>query len=172
MKMTIAAALRRIKKLKGEIATLDGRIRHSACHIEGKEPPFAFEASTASRREKVAELTRLQTLVAVSNARTSFAHGGMGVLSVEAIKRLDEIKSEIALLNGLPIRDRVRDVEIESESEWDDASRRSVTVKKEIVHLSAMSRVAQAEAISKLTAEFEALNVALEACNHSTFIDS
>jgi len=170
MKMTVAAALRRIKKLKGEIATLDARIKSAACHLEGKEPPFPFEESMAERSKKVSELVGLQTQVAISNANTSFEVGGVMVPVVGAIRQLEEIKARISLLGGLPIRDRVRDVEIERNQEWSDEHEKLVTRATEKVFLSAMTRVAQAEKISALTAQFEELNVALEACNHGTFV--
>mgnify|MGYP006273853241 CR=1 FL=1 len=170
-KMTVAAALRRIKKLKGEIATLDMRIKQSACHLEDKEPPFSYGASMEERTKKVMDLSRLQTVVAVSNATTSFQYEGLSILVVGAVKHLEEIKAKIALLNGLPIRDRVRDVEVERVNEWSDEHERAVTRTTEKVHLSSISRAQQAEQIASLTSQFETLNVALEACNHSTFIE-
>lgn len=172
MKMTVAAALRRIKKIKGELSTLDARIRQSACYIEGKEPPFSFEESMSERERKVGQLSMLSARVSVSNASTTFEFAGGPVVVVGAIKRLEEIKSQIALLNTLPIRDRAIDTEFESDTFWDDNLNRSVVQKKAIVHRSAMTRAAQAAQIASLATQFEDLNVALEACNHSTFIEA
>lgn len=169
-KMTVAAALRRIKKLKGEIAILDARIKSAACYLEGKEPPFPFEGSMQERSLKVSELVGLQMRVAISNANTSFELAGVAIPVVGAIRQLEEIKARIALFNGLPIRDRLRDVEIERNQEWSDDHDKVVTRTSEKVFLSAMTRVVQAEKIAALTAQFEELNVALEACNHATFV--
>lgn len=169
-KITVAAAIRRIKKLKGEIGTLDARIKNASVYEEGKNPAFSFDESIASRRDKVIELMRLQTKVSISNASTVFLWDGSQVVVAYAIRYLQEIKSEAALLAALPIRERVRDVMQSREAEWNDEAEKSVFVVKQTVHISEMSKVEQARQIERLTGTFETLNTALEACNHETFI--
>ncbi len=173
-KMTVAAALRRIKKLKGEISELTTRATSAASYPELRPPPFEYWATVEARHKKIEEMVGLQEAVSISNAstRVTYNHEGVRVLSVpRAIRALDELKSDISFLQSLPIHDRKRDVEQRREQIWDDTLDKTVTRLVEVVTLSVMTPEERAQDIERMQAHFEALNVALEARNHDVYIE-
>lgn len=169
--VTVAAAIRRIKKLKGELGVLDARLKSAVVYVEGKEPPFLFGETMMRREEKLSQLLQLQTALSISNAATSFSYRGGAVSVAWAIRKTQEIKALASLYAELPVRDRRRDVETKRETVWDDVTDKHVREAVETVYVSAITKVDQAAAIESLTAEFEELNTALEACNHDTKIE-
>lgn len=171
-KMTVAAALRRIKKLKGEIAELTARATSSASFPELRPPPFKYFEAEDLRRQKILEMLDLQEAVAISNASTKVTFAEDEVMSVPRVIRvLDEVKAEIAFLRDLPIHDRTRDFEQRREQIWDDALNKTVTRLVEVVTISVMTPEERARRVDMLQARFELLNVALEARNHDVYIE-
>lgn len=168
--MTAGAALRRIKKIKGEIAELDKLIKSSAVFLENKPPPFAINDLLGKRKEKVDEMLDLQTRLHTSNAGASFSFEGRTVKVNFAVRALDEIKALISLLQGLPVRDRSPDTEPDRVLEIDPTTRQPFYREAQKIFISPMTKVEQLKAISALNDEFDALNAELEACNHRTFI--
>lgn len=169
--MTAAAVLRRIKKLRGEIGILDERLKKASVYVEGKEPAFGFKDTWEARQVKLGELLKMQTALSISNAKTFFTCAGKSVNVAWAVRRTQEIKAEVSLLVMLPIREQKRDVEVRRDMIWNDAAEKSVPEVTQTVYLSALSKVEQSKLIEDLTAGFEELNTALEACNHATLID-
>lgn len=167
----MGSTLRRIASIKGEIAELDTQVQASACWVRGKEVPWNFQDVWDLRLKRVVELVMLQTKLAIANATTRFLDRGDLVTPAQAIRTLDELKAQIKLLSGLPIRDRLHDTEKLREQEWDDHLDKTVTRVTEVTYTSAMGKVAQKEMISTLKARFADLNDALEAHNHKTSLE-
>jgi len=101
----------------------------------------------------------LKTLIEVEGKQVTLAW---------AIRRLQEIKAEIAWLRGLQIREETEEVR---EQEYDDNRDRYVVVAREILHVSDLSEVKRAEEIEALHDLFEQINDAVEAANHRTEIE-
>lgn len=168
-RMTVSAALRRIKKLKGLISERDARLKEAAVCLEGKEPAFPFAATFEERRKLVDEMIVLQTAVAKSNAVTLGAGTDKTIATV--VRQLDEMKASIKMLKDFPFRTKPREEVVEESREWNDTLDKQVLVRKTLVWLSAMTQVARSEKVEALTDEFEALNNALEVSNHSAFVE-
>jgi hypothetical protein len=97
-KITIAQALRRIKKLKGQIAEHTQRAQASVSYEKDKVPAFSFGEEMLLMKAAQLELVDLQSRVAVANAKATILDGEDVITHAEAIRRLQEIKGEIAFL--------------------------------------------------------------------------
>ena len=87
----------------------------------------------------------------------------------EAIRRLQEIKSEISWLTGLQLREGTE--RMADGHDWDeDGYGRRVPVAKhrEVTHVTDLTEPERVEQIDKLKTAFERLNDAVEARNHNT----
>jgi len=166
--MSVSAALRRIKKIKGAIADRTARAQAGALYIEQKEPAFRFDASMEERSTLCTEMVKLQTLVAISNARTSV---GGGKTVAQAIRELDEMKSLIAFYKSMPVRPKARDLDVEESVDWDETMEKRVKKVKETVWISAIDQAERAARVERLMEKFEALNGEVESSNHRTMID-
>lgn len=162
---TISQGLRAIKRLKGRMAELTARAAASVSYIADKKPSFDFSATRKEVDATREELVRLESAVACANATTEIQHGDRAMSLCEAIRRLQEIKAELAWLAGLNLR---QGTERSYESEWDDESNRSVRRLHEVVYTADLTEPQRVEQIDALRHHFEALNDAVEAANHRT----
>ena len=167
-KISIAAALRRAKRIKGQIAEHTTRATAGVTWDEGKEPGFTYEASVESRAKLVAELLKLDVAVAEANAGTKLPDGKPVVY---AIRKLAELRSEIAFFRALPVRTKQIDVETERERDYDAMLEKYVMTEKTTTHRSAISQAKRSEIVDALQLEFETLNAALEHHNHKTLVE-
>jgi hypothetical protein len=170
--MTVSAAIRRVKKLKGLIAERDGRLKESAVFLESKTPAFPFGDAFGEREKLVSEMISIQTAIAKSNAVTMILSQAQAHWSVAyVVRRLDEMKATIKMLKDLPFRAKTREEVIEESRDWDETMSKQITVRKTLVWISAMSQVERAKRVESMTDTFELLNNDLEVSNHSTFIE-
>lgn len=170
-RMTMGAAIRRIKQIQGEMDELVKQANTSACWAEGKEPPFKLEEIMKTRNALCDELIELKTALAKANA-TSIVRGVKDESGNERspsywIKFLAEIKASLKLVSELPIRDRVLDTTVTREMEWNELKSEHVYVSKTQSFYSAMTRPEQVVLIKKLRDRFQVVNDALEAHNHT-----
>jgi hypothetical protein len=95
--------------------------------------------------------------------------GGKSVLYT--IRKLAELKSEIAFLRALPVRAKEKDLEIEESVAYDYSVEKNIRHEKKTVHVSAITQAQRAERVEKLQLEFETLNAALESHNHQAIVE-
>lgn len=167
-KVTIAQALRRIKKLKGQIAEHATHAQQSVSYVQGKLPAFSFSSSVSQLKTSRDEMLDLEARVAVANAkRTVTDLNGNKVVLARAVRELQEIKGQIAFLRSLNLRaETVR----EREQNWDDEQMKHITRVNEVTYVSDLSETDRAAAVKGLQDQFETLNNAVEEANHSVLV--
>lgn len=165
---TIATALRRIKRLKGDMDTLAQRAQSSVSHVKDATPSFPFKETRTLLNSTRAELIKLRASVARANAVTVITWNEENMPLAQAINVLQEIKSEISWLRGLHIR---AGVERTADWDYDESGRRSRRV-DEVTYVTSLTEVERAEELRSLADRFEQLNATVEAANHSTVLDS
>lgn len=166
-KITIAQALRRVKKLKGQIAEHTQRAQQSVSYVKGNVPAFRFDSEVASLRAAQIEMLDLQSRIAVANAKATVSFGNDTITHAEAIRRLQEMKGDIAFLKSLVIRNetvKTRD------QEYDATSGRYVPITTETTFVSDLSEKDRDKQVRDLQDGFEALNNAVEDHNHKVTI--
>jgi len=164
---TISQGLRHIKRLKGRMGELSARASASVSYEAGKKPPFDFNATREEVGKVREELVRLEAAVARANATTDIRDGDRTLSLAEAIRRLQEIKAEIAWLSGLTLR---QGTERAFEDAWNDEFHRLVRRPQEVTYESCLTEPQRVEQVDALRNRFEALNDAVEAANHRTEI--
>ena len=166
-KITIAQALRRIKKLKGQIAESTQRAQASVSNEKTKVPAFRFQEQVAVIKAAQTELVDLQSRVAVANAKATVPDGSDTITHAEAIRRLQELKGEIVFLQRLSLRnDTVRT----REQEYDDVTSKYVINVIETVWVSDLSEKDRDTQVKTLQDRFEVLNNTLEDRNHKVAV--
>lgn len=168
MTMTIASALRRIKRLKGDMDALAQRAASAVSHLKDAAPAFPFKETRSLLNATRAELIQLRAAVARANATTTVEWSGKPIALAEAIGQLQEIKAEISWLRGLTIREGTTR---SSEWDYDDMGRRSRRV-EEVTYVTNLTEVARAKELQGLADRFEQLNARVEAANHSTTLSA
>ncbi|GEM_PF-1750851 len=161
--LVLTAALRRVSELKGEIKEHGERASGAVSYVQGAEPVFRFEEEFALRAQAQEELIRLEAAVTRSNALTMISCGDRKVSIAEAIRRLQELKGDIAFWSALRVREGR---EQRRESEYDEASGRNVFRTTEVLHISAVGERARVAKVAELRKQFQSLNNAVEASNH------
>jgi len=164
MMMNIAQALRKVRKLKGQMAELTTRAASVVSHNEKNAPDFDFLKIRAELDRVRDQLVLHQAAIAIANAVTMITVGEREMTLAEAIRRLHEIRAEKAWLSGLALRYG----EEESFDYEYDGDGRSVRVKTVDVWISAMKEPERVEQLARLQDRFDELNDAVEAANHRT----
>jgi len=166
--LTVSQALRRVKKCKGRMAELTQRAAGVVSYEAGKKPDFDFKVlrgEVASVRE---ELVTLEAAVAKANALATVSFEGRHVTVAEAIRRLQELKAEMAWVSNLHLRSGT---ERQGEAEWDEELGRSVRRSREVTYVSELSEPGRVAELDALRDRFERLNDAVERQNHTTLVD-
>lgn len=167
-KITIAQALRRIKKLKGQIAENSTRAQQGVSYVQGKAPAFPFKQAVEALNEARAQMMDLESRVAVANAKKLITDPlGVKITLSRAIRVLQELKGQIAFLRGLNLREEtVR----ERETEWNDDQMKSLTRFNEVVYVSDLSEQDRDAQVRDLQDAFEILNNTVEEANHMVLV--
>jgi hypothetical protein len=166
-KITVAQALRRVKKLKGQIAEHYLRAQQSVSYEKGKEPAFRYGEQTQAMKAAQAEMVDLQSRIAIANAKATVQDGAKTLTHAEAIRVLQELKGEIAFLRGLVLRN---DVVKGREQMWDDVKATYVFTPTETTFVSDLSEKERDTQVKGLQDYFERLNNALEDHNHKVAV--
>lgn len=181
--ITISQALRKIKKLKGELAEYKQRTETAVVHDEKKAPAFSFKDSWEGYVATKAKLVGLEAGVAEANATTKITLDpsvpslkGIGkdavICSLSLIIRLlQEMRAEIALLQGLHSRVAKTEVEASVDFGWDETGEKRVKITTSTTYLCHMTQAERAEAVKKEQDAFEYLNNLLETANHKTLVE-
>lgn len=168
--VTLSAALRRIKTLKGSIATESQRMVAGVLVIQGQEPAFSFTTARIHRSELVKELLKTEVAVAEANATKKCLNGSLGI---DVIRQLQELKSEIALMQSLQSQAKKERTVVNESVDYNydvDPPRREKKTKTEI-YLCELPELAKAAEIELLKKQFEELNNQLETFNHTTLVE-
>lgn len=167
MKITINQALRRIKKLKGLIAEDRAIAANANVYVANQARPFEWGPVCTRITEEVQELIDLTSRVAAANATNTITLGGDILTHVYAIKKLGEIKAEIAWLRGVKT--------MPAKSQQIDVQRPNTAYTREVQFVNTVVDCSMTEAekvarLRTLSDEFDALNEALEKRNHEVTI--
>lgn len=166
-KITIAQALRRIKKLKGQIAEHTARAQAGVSYVQGKAPAFRFQEARAALALARNEMLDLETRVAVANAKKIVVSGELKYTLAYAVRTLQEFKGEIAFLRGLNLRsETVR----EREQTWDDDAMKHINRVNEVTYVSDLSEQDRDAQVKDLQDAFEVLNNLVEEANHTVLV--
>ncbi len=163
--LTISQGLRRIKKLKGEIAEHTQRATGSVSYQVGREPAFKFNDCMEKAQAARSELLTLQSRLAVTNALTTVKYDGKEMTLSQATRQLEEFKGQIKFIESLPVRDHEKSNE--DSFEYNDAMQR---VKATHEFRCDLPKAKQADAIKSFKEKFDALNDAVETTNHRTVL--
>lgn len=163
MSISIAAALRQSKGLKGSISTLSTRLHGVVSWEEGDEPPFVFDTVLAEYSAAVEELTKLRAAVARANATANVVFRGRRMTLAEAVLRFGELKARASLFSGLTIRKG----KVRSRSGYDDVGR---SVSETVVYHSALTEPARVVTLGELQNELDELDGLLQETNHRTVV--
>jgi len=166
-KITIAQALRRIKKLKGELAEHQSRAASCSSWVQDKPTTYSFNAEVEAIRNCQRELLNLESRVAVANATNNVTVNNVQMNLSELIRQLQEIKGEIAWLKSLSLR---TGSEKSREVDFDEATGRNVYRTVEVVYVAAMSEQERNEKVKYLQDRFEDWNNSLESANHQVLV--
>lgn len=166
-KLTIAQALRKIKKLKGQIAEHEQRAKAGVSYDVTKVPAFRFSESVKQMFSTQDEVVALESRVAVANAGNYIHDGDQRVSLAQAVRILQELKGRIAFLKGLNLRNEtVKD----RSSEWDEDQCKTVTRVTETTFTSDLSEKDRDQQVKALQDRFEVLNNAVEDANHTVSV--
>jgi hypothetical protein len=166
-KMTIAQALRRIKKLKGEIAEHETHIRSGVSYVKEKVPAFRFAEERDLWVSAKAEMLTLQARVAIANALNKIEYDGVEMPLAYAIRTLEELKGELSLLKGLVLRSETLK---EREQEWNDEKCTTITRINEVTWVCDLTEQDRAQEVKKIQSRHEDLNNVVEDANHRIFV--
>lgn len=162
--MTIAQALRRVKKLKGMIAEFQQRAQTGVTYDTAKKPAFAFKEAVDSMFATQDEMVQLEARVAIANATATVQEGSTQMPMALAIRTLQELKGRIAFLKGLHLRNETVK---NRETEWDDAEMKNITRTTETTYVSDLTEQDRDTQVKSLQDRFETLNNAVENANHT-----
>lgn len=164
-KLTVAQALRKIKKLKGQVAESSARAVIGVSYDSVKVPEFRFAESITAMTQSQLEMVALESRVAVANATTKVKHQGNDILLAQAVRTLQELKGQIAFLKGLHLRNEVVK---ERTNDWDDAEQKYKPRVVETTFVSDLSEKDRDRQVKELQNTFEVLNNSVEDANHLT----
>ncbi len=163
--MTISQALRQVMKFKGDLAERLQRAQSNVSYKEETKPAFDFKQSMEQAEILREKLVGLQTRIAITNAQTRIEFEGKPMALAHAVRTLEELKSRIAWVKGLPVRAQAET----KEDDWDyddEGKRRRVQVRWKCE----LPESARASLSEKLQDQFDRLNDVVEKVNHSTVL--
>jgi len=161
--LTISQGLRQVARLKGKIAESKTRLAGSVFHRDDQPPAFQFSATVERLKVDKAELIKLESRIALTNASTKVEFEGRQITLSEGIKRLQEAKDDIAWLKAIPCQAASTGFILEHvrlpNGEYGH-QKASTTC-----HFTEQQR---SDEVDKVQAAFDALNDLIEKKNHET----
>lgn len=162
--MTIAQALRKINKLKGQLKEALEHAAGSVHYFEDTKPAYSFEASLQEADKFRKELIALETRLRCKNAVTLLDFQETSMTLAEATCRLQELRGQIAWLKTLPSLPQA--AQDQMERHYDDIANKWMTTVR--VHRCDLPEVQRTNLVKSLQDDFDALNDAVESLNHRT----
>lgn len=181
-KYTIGQALRKIKKLKGELAKHNERAIQSLLYNEKTPPAFSYAECIKTRDAARTNLVALSTAVALANAYTRIKCDAIANISLAgALRELQEIKAQINeyqqvehltmhkdhKTTNMVTRQKLEDV---YNANGDFTGQRRVDVEEATIIICELTIGERVAAVEKLETRFESLNNAVEKANHETLL--
>lgn len=178
-KITLAQGLRLCKKLKGEIAKHAQRIEAALVYTPEAPPTFTCEEAFQGHKLAQSRLVKVSTEMACANALTKVDYEG-GMCLAQAIRTLQELKSDLARYQGYRHKGLLNAKEVTSER--DESYYEEVPGQYGPQHLQKVRKVKYTmicnltvkdceTRIDELQAAFEKLNNLVEKANHQTLIE-
>ena len=164
-RVSVSKVLRDRKALKGQIKELTERAAACVAAIVGAPADFDFATVNAERKARIDRLAGLETLLARSNVLTTVAWKDRTLCVAEVIRRMGELKGEIAFVERLALQNGPQRVHTGAY----DASRQPVY--ETVTWKSAYTEPERVKLLAELRAECEALSEVLEESNHQTLVD-
>lgn len=165
--MNISEALRKIKKLKGQLAIEDKRFVSSVSWQDDKLPVYNFAETEDAINQISSELVSLEAVVAEANAVTKVNFKDKEVSLAWLIRHLQEIKAKISKYESLHIRQEIVET---SEYVYDEDKDKNIRIKKLVAFKSAISERDKDKRVQDLKDDFETANKLLEEMNHKTIL--
>ena len=177
-KYTLSQALRRLKKLKGELSKQNERINDAIMYRKDKEPAFAYEESVAVRKKARTHLIVLSTVLAEANATHHVTFQEEKISLAGVLHILQELKAQIAEYKGYApfseLRNSRETTDVKKVEAHEDVTdeegnykgQRKVIQEEKVIIVCNVTAAERAEKIEALEKEFEELNDMLEKANH------
>jgi hypothetical protein len=165
--MTIAQALRRIKKIKGLLAEHRLRATMGVSYLLDKVPAFGFADEEAAMYLCIDELLNLESRVAVANANTMIQDNAVTMSLAKAIRSLQEIKGLISFYQSLNLRSGV---EKNRHVDWDDNLNKNITTVDVVTYVSDLTEQDRDLKVKDFQDHFESLNNLVEDANHKVLV--
>ena len=161
---TISQALRRVKKIKGELAEQLDRAKGAVVYKKGEEPAYSFstclEKSTTLRNE----LLELEARITLTNASNVISFDGKSITLAYAVKLLKELKGQIKWLDELKGVVRNKDITVQDERTYDYETEKHVT--KQATYTCELPEAKRSALADEVKAKFDRLNDLVENMNH------
>lgn len=159
--MTISQALRKMAKLKADVAAWRARASAAVTFQEDSPPAYTFADCMEKAVLAQADLSSLKSLVAVKNATTEVEGKSLAFCLV----LLQEMKGTLEWLKSLPVRAQPKTV---TESrDYDDEGKVFTKKTQFICQMTEADRDAK---VAEIQAQFDALNDAVETTNGRTLL--
>jgi hypothetical protein len=168
MSQTISQALRRVKKIKGELKEALERAQGGVTYKKDDPPAFLFGASFEKATALRNELVDLESKIAVINAVTLVDYDGRQMPLAYVVKVLKELKSQIAWVDELKSFTKAREDTTQEEASYDFETDKRVT--KKVEYKCELPEAKRVELVDRLRARFDTLNNLVENTNHRTAI--
>jgi phage pi2 protein 07 len=168
--LTIAQALRKVKKLKGLIAEHKARAITGVSYVSDVIPAFRYAEEVAAMDLAVAEMLDLQARIATANATTIVEDvlvNGRVVNLAHAVRLLEEAKSKIDFLQKLVLRTETISTR---DYVYDQTSEKNVIVTKVVQFVSDLSEKERDSQVKKMQDLFEQINNSVEDLNHKVLV--
>lgn len=162
--MTLSQALRRVKKIKGELAEQLERARGSVTFKNTEQPAYVFGECMERVTSLRTELLDLQARIAKTNAVNVLPYNGQALTLAYAVLLLKEYKGQIAWLNELKAIVRSQETTSQEETEYDyDSEKR---LRKQVNYTCRLPEAKRSAQVDSVKADFDRLNELVESMNH------
>lgn len=166
-RMTIAQALRRVKKLKGLVAEHTERARTGVSYVNTEVPAFRFAGEVKALTDTTQEMIDLEAKIAVANATATVSYGEKELNLAQAIRTLQELKGFITFYKGLHLKSGTEKVRT---SDWDDDLNKTINRVEETTYVSDLSEQDRDQIVKDMQDRFEVLNNTVEDANHQVLV--
>jgi hypothetical protein len=163
-KITIARALKLVKRLAGKVAELNERLQGLTVYRDDKPQDFKFEEVLAAHDQAVAELMGLRVQIAIANATTQVEFEGKSTTLTGLLHEMNETKGRKTLFQNFSLQMRG---DREHTGEFDALGRAVTKVIPWKLVMTEPERVAKLEELQNRIA---ALDELIEETNHRTLL--
>lgn len=164
-KLTISQGLRKIKKLKGQIAEYQTRAQAAVTHRIDVQPAFSFSACVEKAEDLTILLLDLKGRLAYTNATTTIEFEKRTITLSAATQILQELKGQIAWYRGLHVRAQ-EETQEEEHTYNDEGKPVRVTTK----YRCDLPEAKRAYVVDLMQDKFDRLNDLVEKTNHSVVL--